>query len=100
MKLQRAPDHHGGHNANLVMGPTQSWLFVANRHRADRKNHGDRTFEYFEGAQAFPDSKRSEPGNARALRHPRACLRIPRQEAGGLQAPEYKIRAAGGASGC
>lgn len=38
------------HNANLVIGADSELVIVANRHGADRKNDGDRTFECFTGA--------------------------------------------------
>ncbi|MCF8785235.1 TrlF family AAA-like ATPase [Rhodococcus ruber] len=38
------------HNANLVIGADTEQVIVANRHGDDRKNDGNRTFEYLTGA--------------------------------------------------
>jgi hypothetical protein len=44
------------HNANLVIGADSEQIIVANRHGADRKNRGDKTFDYLSGA--IEDSRR------------------------------------------
>jgi len=44
------------HNANLVVGADSEQIIVANRHGADRKNRGDKTFDYLSGA--IEDSRR------------------------------------------
>src|SRR5258706_11989402 len=45
------------HNANLVVGADSEQIIVANRHGADRKNRGDKTFDYLSGA--IEDSRRA-----------------------------------------
>lgn len=43
------------HNANLAIGADSEQIIVANRHGADRKNRGSKTFDYYTGA--IEDSK-------------------------------------------
>lgn len=90
------------HNANLVIGADSELVVVANRHGADRKNHGDRTFEYFTGAlehsQALNAASPTTLGRFGIREH--ACEILDGgEEAFQKRQEKYKIRAAGGASG-
>lgn len=89
------------HNANLVIGADSELVIVANRHGADRKNDGDRTFEYFTGAlehsQPLNPSSPTTLGRFGIREH--ACEILDGgEEAFQKRQEKYKIRAAGGAS--
>lgn len=47
------------HNANLVVGADAEEVLVANRHGDDRKNRGERTFDYLTGSLEHSEPKRS-----------------------------------------
>lgn len=90
------------HNANLVIGADSELVIVANRHGADRKNDGARTFEYFTGAlehsQPLNSSSPTTLGRFGIREH--ACEILDGgEEAFQKRQEKYKIRAAGGASG-
>ncbi|HET7388341.1 MAG TPA: hypothetical protein VFJ19_16935 [Nocardioidaceae bacterium] len=90
------------HNANLVIGADSELVIVANRHGADRKNDGGRTFEYFTGAlehsQPLNPSSPTTLGRFGIREH--ACEILDGgEEAFQKRQEKYKIRAAGGASG-
>jgi hypothetical protein len=47
------------HNANLVVGADSEQIIVANRHGDDRRNEGNRTFDYMTGAIEHSEPTRS-----------------------------------------
>ena len=86
------------HNANLVIGADSELVIVANRHGVDRKNDGDRTFEYFTGAL-----EHSQPLNAASpttlgrfgIREHACEILDGGEEAFQKRQEKYKIRTAG-----
>lgn len=84
------------HNANLVIGADSEQVVVANRHGDDRKNAGNRTFEYFTGSleHSQPLDKSSETTLGRFGIREHACEILDGgEEAFQKRREKYKIRA-------
>ncbi|MBE5471766.1 TrlF family AAA-like ATPase [Mycobacteroides abscessus] len=84
------------HNANLVIGADSEQVIVANRHGDDRKNAGNRTFEYFTGSLEHSQSlnKSSETTLGRCGIREHACEILDGgEEAFQKRREKYKIRA-------